>query len=344
MSMIGALRSAVCVASLMALSSFPAVAQSVEEFYKGKTVRLIVGSGAGGGSDVFARMFTKYFANHLPGRPTVVIQNIATAGGVIAIAQLYNTQPRDGTVIASVQRTIPVMPLMTDKDLNYDSRKMGWLGSLNKETNVIIAWHTSPIQTIDDVFKREMVVGTGGGSSDTHVYALLLNKTLGTKFKIVSGYPGGPEIDLAMERGEVEGRVSITWTSLKSSRAEWMKEKKVRVLAQMSLAREPDLPDTPNILEMVKDPNDRQVYEFLFSRQEVGRPFVAPPELPADRLAALRKALSDTAKDPAFLQEVTSKGGGIELLTGEEVQALIEKSYRTPPHILKAAQAALSPE
>ena len=189
-----------------------------------------------------------------------------------------------------------------------------------------------------------MVVGTGGGSSDTHVYAVLLNKTLGTKFKIVSGYPGGPEIDLAMERGEVEGRVSITWTSLKSSRAEWMREKKVRVLAQMSLQREPDLPDTPNILEMVKDPTDRQVYEFLFSRQEAGRPFVAPPEVPADRLAALRKALSDTAKDPEFLKEVTSKGGTIEFLTGEELQGLTNKSFNTPPHVLKAVRAALSPE
>lgn len=344
MAIIRALQNAVCIAVLLAGSTSLSSAQSVEDFYKGKTIRLIVGSGAGGGSDVISRVFAKYMVAHIPGKPTIIVQNIATAGGVIATAQLYNTLPRDGTAIGSVMRTIPVMPLLTDKDLNYDPRKMGWLGSLNKETNVIIAWHTSPIQTIDDVFKREMVVGSGGGSSDTHVYALLLNKTLGTKFKIVSGYPGGPEVDLAMERGEVEGRVSITWTSMKGNRSGWLREGKVRVLAQMALQRDPDLPNTPNILEYVKDPVDRQVYEFLFARQEAGRPFVAPPELPAERLAALRQSFVDTAKDPEFLAEVAAKGGTVELLTGEELQALIEKFFKTPPNVLKAAMEALSPE
>jgi tripartite-type tricarboxylate transporter receptor subunit TctC len=333
----------VATAFAVLTSVMPASAQTVESFYKGKTIKLVVGSGAGGGNDVFARIFAKYLPKHLPGSPMVIVQNVPAAGGVVATAQMANTQPRDGTVIAAVNRTIPMMPLLVDKDLNFDSRKLGWLGSLNKETNVIIVWHTSPVNTIADVQKRETIVGTTGGSSDSNVYALLLNQTLDTKFKIVGGYPGGPDIDLAMERGEVEGRVSITWTSLKGSRSAWLKEKKVKILAQMALQRSPELPDVPNVLEMVKDPKDRQVYEFLFSRQEAGRPFVAPPELPADRLAALRKALEDVATDKHFIADVEHGGGTVELLTGEELQKLVNKFYATPPEILKAARAALEP-
>lgn len=329
-------------ASMLALTA-PALGQSVEQFYKGKQIRLVVGSGAGGGGDVFARIFAKYLPKHLPGSPAIVVQNVPGAGGVVATAQLYNTQPRDGTAIAAVMRTIPMMPLLVEKDVNFDSRKLNWLGSLNKESNVIVVWHTSPVQTFDDVFKRETIVGTTGGSSDSNVYALLLNQTLGTKFKIVGGYPGGPDIDLAMERGEVEGRVSITWTSLKSNRSEWLRDKKVRVIAQMALRHNPELPGVPSVLDLVKDPKDRQVYEFLFARQEAGRPFVAPPDVPADRLAALRKALADVANDKAFIGEVEHGGGSIELLTGEETQALVEKYYATSPEVLKAVRAALGP-
>lgn len=330
------------MAATVALTA-PAFGQSVEQFYKGKQVKLLVGSGAGGGGDVFARIFAKHLPKHLPGSPSIVVQNVPAAGGVVATAQLYNTQPRDGTAIAAVMRTIPMMPLLVEKDVNFDSRKLNWLGSLNKESNVIVVWHTSPIMTFDDVFKRETIVGTTGGSSDSNVYALLLNQTLGTKFKIVGGYPGGPDIDLAMERGEVEGRVSITWTSLKSSRSEWLRDKKVRFLAQMALTPNPELPGVPSVLDLVKDPKDRQVYEFLFARQEAGRPFVAPPEVPADRLAALRKALADVANDKAFVAEVEHGGGSIELMTGEETQALVEKYYATSPDVLKAVRAALDP-
>lgn len=337
-------RKAATVVATLAVLVSQASAQSVEEFYKGKTLKMIVGSGASGGGDVFARMFSKYLPKHLPGSPTIVVQNMPAAGGIVAASHLYNAGPRDGTLIAAVMRTVPIMPLLSDKDLNYDPRKLNWLGSLNSETNVIIAWHTSPIQRFDDVLKREMVVGSTGGSSDTNVYALLLNQTLGTKFKIVAGYPGGPAIDIAMERGEVEGRASITWTSLKGGRSEWLKEKQVRILAQMGLKRNPELPDVPNVLEMVKDPKTRQMYEFLFARQEAGRPFVAPPELPADRLAALRKSLVDVAKDEGFLAEVKRGGGSIQLMTGEEVQALVEKLYASPPDVIAAAKAALDPK
>lgn len=323
------------------LASTAVSAQTVEEFYKGKTIKLIVGSGASGGNDIFARTFAKYYSKHIPGNPVIVVQNLPANGGVAAAATLYNKEARDGTVIAAVTRTIPILPITQDHDLQYDPLKMNWLGSLNKEANVIIAWHTSPIKSLQDAMKKEMVVGTSGTGQDSYVYAKLLNQTLGTKFKIISGYPGGPDIDLAMERGEVEGRVSITWSSLRGGRAEWLREKKVNILAQMALHDSPDLPGVPNVLDMVKNPLDKQVYEFLFARQEAGRPFVAPPEVPADRLAALRKAFDATAEDPEFVTEITAKGGSVELLNGDEMQALIVKMYKTPKDVLKAVRQVL---
>lgn len=332
------------LATLCAAALFTAAqAQSVEQFYKDKTIRLIVGSGAGGGSDVLSRLFARHLTKHIPGNPQVVVQNLPAAGGVVAAQQIFNTQPRDGTVIGSVMRTVPLMPLVTGQDLKYDPLKLNWLGSLNRETNVIVVWHTARAQTFDDVLKTETVVGTSGSGSDSDVYAFLLSKTLGAKFKVVTGYPGGPAIDLAMERGEVEGRVSITWTSLKAERSEWIRDKKIRVLAQLGMQRDPELADVPNVLEYVKDPVDRQLFEFLFARQEAGRPFVAPPDVPADRLAALRKAFEDASRDPEFLGEITARNGTIELMTGPELEALITRMHKAPDAVIKAARQALNP-
>jgi tripartite-type tricarboxylate transporter receptor subunit TctC len=226
--------------------------------------------------------------------------------------------------------------------VNFDSRKLNWLGSLSAETNLIVVWNTSPAKTFDDVFKHETVVGTTGGRSDTTTYALLLNQTLGTKFKLVSGYPGGPDIDLAMERGEVGGRVSLTWTSLKATHQEWLKDKKVRILAQLGLERSPELPNVPNVLEYVKDPKVREVYRLVLSQQAAGRPFVAPPGVPADRLAALRKALADVANDPKFRADVEKTGGTVTLMTGDDMQKMVNKYFTYPANIISAAKAATS--
>jgi tripartite-type tricarboxylate transporter receptor subunit TctC len=317
--------------------------QVQKEFYKGKTITLIVGSGAAGGDDVFARLVAKYLPKYLPGSPTVVVQNLPGAGGQVAAAQMFHSQPRDGTVIAAVLRTVPMMPLVSEQPVNFDPRQFNLLGSLGAETNTIVVWNTSPDKTFDDVFKRETVVGTTGGSGDTNIYPLLLNRTLGTKFKVVTGYPGGPDIDLAMERGEVEGRVSITWTSLKATHGEWLRDKKIRILAQMGLQRNPELPDVPNVMEYVKDPKVREVYRFLFTQQQAGRPFVAPPGVPADRLAALRIALIDVANDQDFRADVQKTGGMVSLMTGEDLQKMVNTYYTYPPDVIKAARAAMSP-
>ncbi len=318
-----------------------AIAQGVADFYRGKTLSMIIGSGAGGGSDVFSRVFSRYLTKHMPGHPRIIVQNLPAAGGVVAAQEIFNTAPRDGTVLGSVMRTIPFMPLLTEQKVSYDANKMNWLGSLNRETNVIVTWHTSPSKTLDDIFRRRTVVGTSGFGSDSQVYTQLLNRTLGTKFDLVGGYKGGPEIDLAMERGEVEGRVSITWTSLKTGHVDWVKNHKVNVIAQLGLRRDPDLPDVPNVLDLVRDPNDRQVFEFLFARQEAGRPYAAPPNVPADRIGALRQAFKAAADDPEFVADIEGRGGSVEFMPGGELQSLIAQLYETSPQVLKAVRQAL---
>jgi tripartite-type tricarboxylate transporter receptor subunit TctC len=335
---------AIGAAMAVCVSAGAVLAQSVEDFYKGKTITLIVGSGAGANDDLYARIFAKYLPKYMPGNPTVVVQNQPNAGGLVAATQLYATAPRDGTMIASVMRAIPTMPLVSNQPVNFDSSKLNWLGSLSKETNIIIVWETSPDKTFEDTFKRETVVGTTGGSSDSNIYALLLNQTLGTKFKIVGGYPGGQDLYLAMERGEVEGRVSTTWTSLKSTKPEWLKDNKVRILAQMGLTKNPELPDIPNVLDYVKDPKVREIYDFLLSRQEAGSPYVAPPEVPADRLAALRKAFMEVAADKDFLAEIAKINGTIEALSGEELQKMVANYYAMPADVIQSVKAALSPK
>jgi tripartite-type tricarboxylate transporter receptor subunit TctC len=325
----------------MILSLSNAQAQSVEEFYKNKQYKVLVGSTPGGGNDLFARMFAKHFGNHVPGNPTWTVVNMPGAGGILVTQQIYSLQPKDGSVIAAVQRGIPLEPLLSGKNLKYDSLKMKWLGSLNKETNLIIAWHTAPVKKADDLFKYEFICGAAGGGADSLTYPRLLNRTLGTHFKIVTGYAGGEEQSLAMERGEVHGRASVPWTTVRANHGQWLREGKINIIVQMALERDPDLPDVPNILEYVKDPKDRQVFELLFARQETGRPYAAPPEIPADRLAALRAAFDATARDPAFVKDMEQRGGSVELLTAAEMEPLIAKLYRTPEDVVLAARETL---
>lgn len=324
----------------MALSE-AAHAQSVADFYKGKQMKVLVGSTPGGGNDLFARMFAKHYGKHVPGNPTWTVINMPGAGGILVTQQIYSLQPKDGSVIAAVQRGIPLEPMLSGKNLKYDSLKMKWLGSLNKETNLIIAWHTAPVKKADDLFKYEFICGAAGGGADSLTYPRLLNKALGTKFKIITGYAGGEEQSLAMEREEVHGRASVPWTTVRANHGDWLRDKKINIIVQMALERDPDLPNVPNVLEYVKDPKDRQVFELLFARQETGRPYAAPPEIPTDRLAALRKAFTATAKDPEFIKEMEQRGGSVELLEWDEMEKLIAKLYKTPEEVVLMAREVL---
>jgi len=337
-------RTALVGAFLVSCVALPgaALADPVEEFYRGKNLRMLIGAGIGGGNDTYARFLGRHMTRHIPGNPTIVPQNIPGGAGTQAAASLYNVAPRDGSVIAAVNRATGFDPLFTGRDYKFDPRQFTWLGSLNKETNLIVAWHTAPVKTAADMFTTEMVLGAASAGADSAVYPRLINALLGGKFRVVTGYDG-EQASLATEKGEVDGRASMPWTTLKTLHPDWVRDKKVNIIVQMALERDPELPDVPNILDFVKDPEDRALFEALFSRQEMGRPFVAPPEVPADRVRALRGAIPATLADPVFQAEAEKAGIDIQYVDGEQIERLIRRAYALPPGVLKRIREALNP-
>lgn len=334
-----ALSTAVSVA-VAALVGTSAHAQSVEQFYKGQAVKMIMGAAPGGGADLYARILIKYLGKHVPGNPTFVIVNQPGAGGLVAAGGIQNTAPKDGSTIGFLQRNNVLEPVLSETDTGFDPRRVAWLGSLSRDTYVIFAWHTSGAKTFKDLTEREIILGNTGGTNENVTFPLLLNQTVGTKFKLVRGYKGSDEIALAIERGEVQGR-AISWTTLKGDHTEWMQSKKIDVLVQFGMRRNADIPDVPLALDFVKTEEDRQLFELMFAPLDPGRPFAAPAEVPADRIAALRKAFVDVAANAEFRAEVAQRGGSIELMTGEEIQALVGKLYQTPPALIQKVRALL---
>ena len=310
-------------------------AQTPAEFYKGKNVDMMVGYSAGGGYDVYARMIARYMGKHIPGNPTVVVKNLDGAGSLRLANALYNTLPKDGTVFGTVARGAAFDPLLGNKAAQFDASKFSWIGSANDEVSVCVAWHTSGITKIEETFDKELVVGGTGPSADTDQFPRIVNGVLGTKMKIVTGYPGGNDVSLAMERGEVQGRCGWSWSSVLSTRKDWYDSKKINVLVQMSLQKHPDLPNVPLVLDLAKTPEQKQILTLVFARQALGRPYLAPPGLPPDRLEALRKAFMDTMKDPEFLAEADKAKLEVTPLDGAKAQQIIADAYKVDPAIAK---------
>jgi tripartite-type tricarboxylate transporter receptor subunit TctC len=318
----------------------PAGAQDVAAFYKGKQVRFVVGSAVGGGYDLFARLVARHMVHHIPGNPSIIVQNQPTAGGVVMTNQLFAQGPKDGTVIGVPLNGIPTAPLL-QSGTQFDSRKLIWVGSTNREAYVAFVWHTVPIQSIAELASKEIVVGTTTPGATMTDFPLLLNDVLGYKFKIVRGYGGTPQINLAIERGELQGMGGIGWASVRTQTQHWIDEKKIRVLAQFGFKRYADLADVPTMFEFAKTEADRQAMRMLFARTEYGRPYFLPPDVPADRVQALRRAFDATTRDPAFLAEAAKLQLDVSPMTGEEVQALVADLARTPPEIAARVKAAL---
>ena len=316
-----------------------ASAQSVAKFYKGKKIRMVVGSTAGGGYGTYARVLGNYMTNYIPGKPRILVQFRPGAGSVVATNWLYNVGPRDGTAMASIQRAIPMLPLLGQRGPKYDALKFNWIGSLNNEVSICVSWHTSGIKTIQDVMKKELIIG-GAGPNDTEQFPSALNNILGTKFKIISGY-SGTGITLAMERGEVYGRCGWSWTSFNNQRPTWLKEKKVNILIQLTLKGLPEIGNVPVVIDLAKNPKDKAVLELIFARQALGRPYVMPPDVPADRLAAIRKAFMATARDPKFVAQMKKLRFNVSPVSGEEMQNIIIKIYKTPPDIVALTKDAI---
>jgi len=320
----------------------PAAAQdTVADFYKGKQVAITVGFGSGGSASLYSQVLARHMSRHMPGNPNFVVQHMPGAGGLLVTNNNANNAPRDGTVFTITDRAVPLEPLLGNPNAKFDARKFGWIGNANVEYTTCIAWHTARVKTLADAFTHELVVAGTGAEATAVIFPKAINKLLGTKIKIVPGYPGSTEILLAMERGEVEGFCAIGWTFVKLRKGDWLREKKINVLFQMALKKHPEIPDVPFIPDLAKTPEDRQVFEFLFTPQEFGRAFFAPPDVPPARLAALRQAFERTLKDRAFLEDADKAGLEIQFVAGDEVQKQIEHVYATPKAIIERAKAVV---
>jgi len=317
-----------------------AQAQTVEEFYRGKTINLIVGFTAGGGYDTTARVLAPYLKKHLPGQPGVVVQNLDGAGSLKATNTLYNVAPKDGTVIGTFSRGMPTEPLLGNTAAQFDAAKFTWIGSTSNEYSVVLASDKSAVKKFDDLKTREFTVGGEGAGSDSDVYAMLLKNLFGAKVKLVTGYPDTAELMLAVESGEVDGRASWSWSSLKLQKPDWIRDKKISLLAQLNLDKNPELPDVPLITDLATSERQRQILRLVLARRTFGRPFAGPPGIPEDRKQALRKAFDDAMKDPEFLAEARQRKMDVNPVSGAEIERLIGELYRTPADIVAEAQAA----
>jgi len=319
----------------------PAQAQDdVAAFYRGKQVRLVVGTAPGGGYDLFARIVARHIAAHIPGQPTVIVQNQPAAGGLVMTNQLYALGPNDGTAIGVPINGIPTAPLL-QQGAQFDATKLNWLGSTNREPYVAFVWHTAPVQSLAELRAKDLVVGATAPGTTMADFPLLVNDVLGLKFKVVRGYEGTPQINHAIERGEIQGQGGIGWAAVKAQVPQWIAEKKIKVIAQYGLKRHPDLADVPAMLELALNEPDRQALAMLFARAEYGRPYFLPPDVPPERVQALRRAFDATMKEPAFVADAARLQLDIDPMTGEEVQALVAQLAGTPPAIVNRVRAAL---
>jgi tripartite-type tricarboxylate transporter receptor subunit TctC len=337
---------AVRAATAVLLTLLPvsiALAQTVADFYRGKSIDLYISSGVGGGNDLYARTVARHIGKHIPGHPTILPKNMEGAGGMRLANWLYNVGPKDGTVIGAVSRAMAFEPLLGNKTAQYDATKFNYIGSANDEVSVCVAWYTSGIKTFEDAQRMQLIVGATGIAEDTYQYPALLNHVFGAKFKMVVGYPSGNDINLAMERGELQGRCSIPWSTIKASRRFWIDEKKVSLLVQYSLSKHPDLPNVPLVMDLAKTDEQRAMLKLIFGRQVMGRPFVAPPGVRKDRIDALRDAFAETMADTEFVAE--AERGKIEIMpvSGENIERLVLDVYRhTAPDLAARAGAAMN--
>lgn len=312
-------------------------AQSVADFYKGKTVVMEIGYSPAGGYDVYGRTVARFIGKHIPGNPTVVAKNMTGAGSLRLANWLFKAAPKDGTEIGTIGRGIPFDPLLGSTGAEFDPLKFAWLGSANNEVSVCVAWNSTGITKLDDLTHREMTVGGTGGGADTDVFPLVINGVLGTKMKIISGYPGGNDVNLAMERGEVQGRCGWSWSSVVATHSDWLAQHKVNILAQLALSKHPDLPNVPLIEDFAKTPEQKQILRLIFARQTMGRPFLAPPDLPPERAQALRQAFSDTMTDSEFLAEAKKLKLEINPVSGTDVEKVLQEAYQVPKTVAAKA-------
>jgi hypothetical protein len=325
------------LAAIILAAPIAAQAEPVADFYRGKTVNLLIGVGVGGEYDIQARLVARHIGKHIPGNPTVVPQNMTGAGGLRMTNYLYNVASKDGTYVGMIANSFPAMQAAGIAGVQFDAGKMQWIGSIAPVVETMTVWHTTGIKNIDDLRSRETVAGASARGAITYFYPQMMNELLGTKFKIVTGYPGGNQINLAMERGEVEAR-NNTWSSWKATKAAWLAEKKITVVAQAG-PRAPDL-DAPSVEDAAKTPEEAALIKLVVSGTQLGRP-LATNAAPEDRVAALRAAFAATMKDPEFLAEAKGLNFDVDPVLGEKMQSVVEKVLATPKEVAAKAKGLL---
>jgi len=325
----------------IALAATPAAADPIEEFYKGKTVTIVSSGGVGGPIDLACRTVARFISRHIPGHPTIVVRNMPGGGHVLMSNYMFAQAPRDGTTIGGVVSSIPTHQVIDGRGVRFDAHQFNWLGSTGYANLMTFAWHTSGFKTITDVFERELVTGVTGVGSGTFVYTNAMNMILGTKFKMVMGYKDSAAIDLAIERGEVQARGGFTLTGIKQERPQWIAENKVVMLVQTGAEREHEYPDLPLMHELARNDEERQILALISSPAALGRPFFTPPDVPTDKVAALRKAFADTMQDPDYIAEATRVRLDMNPLSADRVTEFVNATINAPPNIVAKARTAL---
>jgi tripartite-type tricarboxylate transporter receptor subunit TctC len=331
---------ALCVVALIVMGATPAAtAQETID----RPVTIYVAGTAGGGIDLYARLFARHFSRHVAGKPNVTVQVMPGAGGIRAANFLAEQAPRDGTAIATFASGPILEPLIGARNPGYDMSSFTWLGAMNKDFGLCIASAATPFKTIDDVKRQQMVVAGTGAGSETDTWPIVLNDVLGTKFKLVTGYLGSQETILAIERGEAHGRCVFSLSALKIAKPDWLRDKKINVLLLTALAPSADFPGVPAVVDLVSKPQDRQLLELMVGPGAMARSFAAPPALPAGKATLLRRAFDATLQDPEFRAEAARMQADLAPTTGEEVQALVARIYATPRPVIERVKKLLAP-
>jgi tripartite-type tricarboxylate transporter receptor subunit TctC len=319
----------------------PAAAEDVADFYRGKRINLVVGYGTGGGYDLYARMLGRFLGEHIPGKPTIIAQNMPGAGSRGAANWLYNVAPKDGTVIATLSQTTPTDQALGQAGVQFDVRKFNWIGNLVVVNNLLYVSAASGVATIEQAKSKPLAIGATGASSPSVLYPQVSNNLLGTKFRIVSGYVSGGDINIAVERGEVDGRGSDSWASLKTTHPDWLRDHKINILFQIGTKREADMQDVPLWSELGEGDEQRQILEILSGDVAVGRPILTAPGVPPDRVRALRRAFDDTLADPAFIAAAKEAHMDFNPIGGEELQDVVGRIAGASPKVIAMVKEAI---
>jgi tripartite-type tricarboxylate transporter receptor subunit TctC len=330
---------------LMTVMTAPAFADPVADFYKGKQIKMIIRSGVGGGYDLYARVLGQHIGKHIPGNPQVIPINMPGGGGIKAANFVANIAPKDGTILTIVGQGLPVDQALGVSDgLEADLRHFNWIGNMSSHNQVTVVWHTSKTQSWDDALKRETMLGTTGAGSISQQVPAVYNNILGAKFRLVVGYPDGTDVNLAMERGEVEARATNPWVSYKATTPHLVEKKMIKPIVQIGMTKEPDLPDVPLMRDLAKTPEQKQIVDFISASVAVGRPIATTPGVPVERVAALRKAFDATLQDPEFLADTEKQRMEIRAMTGEELAKLVNDIIGASPETLEKVKLAIVPK